>query len=111
MRFKLRLVNQEDPCGCGIACVAMLAGKTYQEIRAKWLIWSKGDYDALNNRGITGWRLVDFMYWLRVPRRRWAYLADTVHLGRGKTWWWHWVVVSPEGKILSPTFHVRRRFK
>lgn len=32
MKEEIKLVQQEDSCGCVIACIAMVLGKTYQEI-------------------------------------------------------------------------------
>jgi len=43
-------VQQEEPYGCGIACLAMVIGKTYQDVRS----WFKNEkFD----RGISTWEL------------------------------------------------------
>lgn len=32
----IKLVEQEDDCGCVVACIAMVLGRTYQSVRADW---------------------------------------------------------------------------
>lgn len=31
-----RWVRQEDRCGCGIACLAMITGQSYHEVKSAW---------------------------------------------------------------------------
>lgn len=38
----MKLVRQEEKCGCTIACIAMVTGKTYADIRKDW----ETDFDA-----------------------------------------------------------------
>jgi hypothetical protein len=32
----IRWVKQDDPCGCALACLAMVTGQTYADVRAAW---------------------------------------------------------------------------
>lgn len=47
----MKHIRQLDFEGCGIACAAMLAGKTYQEARDAWVGTSRHRRDRLNTEG------------------------------------------------------------
>lgn len=34
-RPEMKIVLQDEPSGCGIACVAMLAGQRYEEVKRR----------------------------------------------------------------------------
>src|SRR5438552_3918548 len=38
--MSIRWVRQEDPQGCSIACLAMLTGRTYAEVKAQCPNWN-----------------------------------------------------------------------
>lgn len=39
---KIELVRQQEPCGCGVACVAMISDKTYDEVASLLGEWWSG---------------------------------------------------------------------
>jgi hypothetical protein len=34
--MRLKLVRQEEKCGCSIACIAMITGQSYSAVRQQW---------------------------------------------------------------------------
>lgn len=102
----MRMIKQVHPIGCGIACVAMLLGKSYTFARRELFPDGVVDYtdigelkSALNKNGMMpASRMVSY-------RRRPLHLSDDAILkvnvrSDGS---WHWVVWdSKRKKILDP---------
>ena len=108
--FQMKRVIQEDEAGCGIACVAMVTGKTYLQAKRFFLerIFLPTDRKphtrhyqlqcALRKLGIATekrpfrhWRAIETLSVVTISRR-----SDTG---------WHWVVFVPNGDrpyILDP---------
>jgi ABC-type bacteriocin/lantibiotic exporter with double-glycine peptidase domain len=113
----MKRVRQEDEAGCGIACVAMITGKTYQQARRFFLerVFLPTDRKphtrhyqlcrALRKLGIANekrlfqkWRSIETLSVIPINRR-----SDTG---------WHWVVFVPNGArpyILDPMPGKNRR--
>src|SRR5690554_312039 len=94
-------VVQEEPSGCGIASVANILGKTYQEMKARAnalgiyaedkLLWSDTHYvrKMLSSAGVgTSPTEVAFESWSKLPDL--ALLSIKHHQEDGKNFW-HWV--------------------
>jgi hypothetical protein len=49
----IKLVRQEDPFGCAVACIAMVLGRTYESVKADW----SNDFakDGVTTNQITGY--------------------------------------------------------
>jgi len=110
VEFQMRRVMQEDEAGCGIACVAMVTGKTYLQAKRFFLerifqttdrkphtrhyqlrraLWKLGI--ATEKRPFRHWRSIENLSIVPINRR-----ADTG---------WHWVVFVPDSGnpyILDP---------
>ena len=54
--MKIKLVRQEDEFGCTIACLAMVLGKTYKEIKKDFVNKFQGNED-----GLTIGMLIDYL--------------------------------------------------
>ncbi len=111
----IQVVLQEDPSGCGLASVAMVAGRTYGEV--KKLANSIGIYaEDTKLYSDTGYvrRLLKeygiraskeekpFTSWEEIPSK--ALLAIKYHIENGQPMW-HWVIFAREnGKsvVLDP---------
>src|SRR5690242_16891134 len=105
-------VIQQQPTGCGLACVAMLAGVTYKHVQheAKQFgisaederLWSDTAYvrTLLRHYGIRASdRAQPFPSWKTLPDL--ALLAIKWRLQRGRSFW-HWVVFwrGPHGAVV-----------
>lgn len=106
-------VRQEEPFGCGIACVAMVAGTTYAEVRALLGDWWTGRtrgmthyvvFELLSHLGfacINSWHTNQLNY---RPREPWPPepLADVhivmVNVSGGS----HFVVWLRDGTVWDP---------
>ncbi len=109
-------VRQEDTNGCGIACLAMITGKTYLEVRDE-LVYYDGSGLAnhiideyLADHGYAVARKFEASHWQqkkygRTTREQWPVepFAD-VHLCQVETWsdTNHFVVMLRDGTILDP---------
>ena len=115
--FQMKRVIQEDEAGCGIACVAMVSGKTYLQAKRFFLerIFLPTDRKphtrhyqlrralrklgiATEKRAFRNWRSIENLSIVPINRR-----SDTG---------WHWVVFVPNGVrsyILDPIPEQRRR--
>ena len=108
----MRPVVQEEQTGCGLACVAMLAGESYQAVReaaaglgifaSDEALWSDTDYvrRLLAHYGLEaapGER--PFTSWAELPDC--ALLATKHHYENGRPFW-HWTVFTraPEGAVV-----------
>ncbi len=111
----MKVVLQEETTGCGLACVATIVGKTYDEVRmvanrlgifaedpllysdtgyVRRLLWEYGVRVPETER--------PFASWEELPDR--ALLSVKYHLENGRPFW-HWVVFvrEPEGSfVLDP---------
>ena len=101
-RESLQAVVQEQPTGCGLACVAMLAGQGYQAVRTTAAgLGITADDDALYSDTAYMRRLLahygipadpgetPFTGWGDLPDR--ALLATKHHYEGGRPFW-HWCV-------------------
>lgn len=99
-------VRQEDRSGCGIACVAMLCRKTYQEMKAAW-VGLGGDISLLtsagNGAGITTDDIDALLDFFEINRD--AYTAPKIVRIQSPDYDWmhHFVVVDEKGNILDPS--------
>jgi ABC-type bacteriocin/lantibiotic exporter with double-glycine peptidase domain len=121
----LKIVIQEDPTGCGIACAAMLAGLTYREMKkAAAAIGVTPEHPALweTTRPMIalleqfGMRPakqeIEFSTWNELPRL--ALLAIKWHLAPTGTPAWHWVVFRrdpPEAIVLDPASSLAKNIR
>lgn len=100
------IVLQEEPSGCGIACVAMVSGQTYPKVRelANGLgifaddtrLYSDTEYvrRLLAEYGVgVSPEERPFTSWNELPNK--ALLSIKYHVENGKPVW-HWVVFSRE---------------
>lgn len=106
--MQVRWVQQEDNIGCGLACLAMITGKTYQEVKAAF---------APFERGITWWEtdsyLVDHGYAIARKFKHAAYCKQNrdwppapfgdvhicqVYIPAGG----HFIVALRDGSVLDP---------
>ncbi|MGO1502886.1 MAG: hypothetical protein ACTHWH_16560 [Marinobacter sp.] len=98
----LKPVVQEEPSGCGIASVANILGKTYQEMKTRanamgiyaedQSLWSDTQYvrRMLSSAGVeTSPTEVTFESWSKLPDL--ALLSIKHHQDDGKNFW-HWVL-------------------
>ena len=113
----MKRILQENPSGCGLACVAMLANKSYKEVREKarslgfdsdrCLRTSAGELRSLLKEcGISASKhLISF--------RNWDQLPDICILAinyNKSTEIWHWVVfASTNGSkyVFDPNPHIK----
>ena len=115
--MKLRRLIQRDTTGCGLACVAMIAGKKYAEVKRKaielGLVDSNGPFrtscgelrmlvKAIGGEALIGRKAT---YWASLPD-----LAIAGINYREKKNEWHWVVFVREGKdtyVLDPWHKIK----
>lgn len=124
----LRLVQQQDATGCGIACVAMVANKRYSEVRRLF-----DQYHRRNNHNADSCYATNAYQLSKLLRRigvdhcvkqaqSWDQIDTTAIVGvdRGSGGYFHWVVavrgskrfliLDPEyGEVLSGVEALRRR--
>ena len=50
----IKLVEQEEKCGCAVACIAMVLGTTYADVRKDW----QNDFE---NEGVTTAQIIDYL--------------------------------------------------
>lgn len=105
-------VRQEDPGGCGLACVAMVTGRSYAEVRRIWVM-NGGDESKLASaqEGLTNRDISDMLYLCDplLPGARstdrvevipfWNPIIRSVRRGARQS---HWVVVDGDGTVLDP---------
>jgi len=98
--MKIRHVFQPDDTGCGIACTAMLTGKTYQEVKQQMISikvfrfnaqdWGTSFKDIkliLSKNNIHTMPKRKFRRWCHIPAK--IAIVSTSHSKKGD---WHWVV-------------------
>lgn len=121
-------VLQEDTNGCGLACLAMLTGQTYRQVRAdfenwggdgttefhitayladKGYAWTWLHHGHIYKRELTGpdtWRTRMRDPW---PPPLWANVhIASVETGRGS----HFIIVLRDGRVLDPATPEPRRW-
>jgi ABC-type bacteriocin/lantibiotic exporter with double-glycine peptidase domain len=100
--MKINTVIQQEVSGCGLACVAMLVGKPYGEVKNKAnrlgifsedkKLWSETGYvrQLLKKYEIKASRTEKpFSTWAELPEL--ALLAIKYHHEKGRPFW-HWVI-------------------
>jgi ABC-type bacteriocin/lantibiotic exporter with double-glycine peptidase domain len=105
--MQIKTVIQQEATGCGLASVAMLAGKSYQDIRSKAnrlgifaedeKLWSDTDHvrRLLKSYKIEAANVeTDFTSWEALPNL--ALLAIKYRLENGRPFW-HWTVFQRIG--------------
>ena len=99
---KIRRVEQEDEQGCGIACVAMVAGKTYPQAKRFFLehVFHPADKKLLTRH----YQLRRVLQKLGIPShkrlfRNWRSIEEIaiVPINRRVDVGWHWVIFVPNG--------------
>jgi ABC-type bacteriocin/lantibiotic exporter with double-glycine peptidase domain len=115
----IRRVQQEDEEGCGIACVAMVTGKTYRQTKKFFL--GRVFLPTETNPHTRHYQLRRALQKLRIATekrafRNWRSVENLsiVPINRRQDGGWHWVVYIPnDGRpyILDPaTGKGRRRY-
>jgi hypothetical protein len=96
----MRLVRQQDRSGCGIACVAMLARLTYEQVRAAYVGFSKRrEFNLIacgSGAGMRWGEVVALLWRLRVPPS-----LDKIYIER-REHGGHYVVIDSRGKVFDP---------
>jgi hypothetical protein len=102
----IKYIKQEDPFGCGIACVAMLAGEfvTYKMVRQVWLTQCNGDERRiLSGNGLRVYEVQDLCHLFGI--KTFPLIAPTIiqinSCNRNDCG--HYIVITPNGEILDPT--------
>jgi ABC-type bacteriocin/lantibiotic exporter with double-glycine peptidase domain len=117
----MKVVLQEDMTGCGLACVAMIAGKTYAEVKqaaAKLGIRPKDKKLYSDTKYV---RRLLARFGVRAPEQEkpfasWEALPDTALLSikyhkENDRPMWHWVVFERnegEATVLDPAKYMLR---
>ena len=99
-RLILRRIKQEDPTGCGLACIAILAGVSYTEIRKIAVDDLEFDESGLFYTGTTHLRKLASKYNIKLSKRRRQFksleaLPEKAILAinyDGNVDTWHWVI-------------------
>ena len=108
----MKTIKQEDKSGCGIACVAMVAGCSYSHAKTVWL----SDAETSEESDRREWRLNsagDGMDWYEVcgllgllnaniPKCWEVPRIISIRASKEFKWLRHWVVVDDFGNILNP---------
>lgn len=119
--MNVQLVRQEDPCGCLVACLAMVTGRSYGEVKQHFLQLGKtfeGERGGLHELDVEQ-GLADFGFayakkyrWRGVNLLRTQWPAPPfapVHIvGLRVSAGWHGVVLLQDGRVLDP-FNDERR--
>jgi len=102
MMVKIQRIVQEDEQGCGIACVAMVSGKTYLQAKKFFLdhVFYPTDKKPLTRH----YQLRRALHKLGIATqkrlfRKWRSIEETaiVPISRRLDGGWHWVVFVPNG--------------
>jgi ABC-type bacteriocin/lantibiotic exporter with double-glycine peptidase domain len=105
----MKLIKQKDTTGCGLACVAMITGQTYNQVKRKYLPAPRleklnilGEYytDAKDLHNLSkniAPKMISVKYWETIPN------FAIVALGKRKDKSWHWVVFQRKNSI--PVFY------
>lgn len=116
LRVRFPLVAQSDDTGCGVACVAMLAGSTYEDVKRVMFLGSRRKRVFYTGYGDLKRALVHFGITHKAARtsRRfttWRAILQTSLVAVEQTppskHRWHWVVFVDDGKrrfVLDPAW-------
>ena len=102
----MKHVKQQDPNGCGLACVAMVAGDhvTYEMARSVWLNKCHGDIRRIlaGGDGLRIYEVMDLGHLFGI--KTWPLMAPAIVQVRSRSNQnnWHYVVVTEDGTILDP---------
>lgn len=97
----IKRVKQEDETGCGLACIAMLAGVSYEEVKQVALknlkFRTKGHFYTGTGqlKELAGYFGLTITGQKRRPWRNWALLPDIAIVSinqQENNRYWHWVV-------------------
>lgn len=115
--MNIRHVRQEDPYGCGLACLAMLTEQTYRQVQAAFaghdrgiIDWAVQAYLADNGYAVA-WKYPNRIYNNQMradwPPALWAdvHIAQ-VQMPAGS----HFIVVLRDGSVLDPATDAPRRW-
>ncbi len=99
----MKIVSQRDRTGCGLACVAMVTGQTYYQVRRKYHVNHKVnkiafDYST-NARDLHN--LSELVSPKMISVKKWDTIPDfaIVAIGNRKSGGWHWVVFERKDGI------------
>ena len=100
----MRRILQQHRTGCGIACIAMISGTTYEKVMsvaAKILNWSESQRTFYTRSSQLQSLLLEMNISAQKGRsiRKWASMPDTAIVGinhNKKNNTWHWVVFRRE---------------
>jgi ABC-type bacteriocin/lantibiotic exporter with double-glycine peptidase domain len=113
----IRRVQQDDEKGCGIACVAMVTGRTYPQTKKYFLeqVFLPTDRKLYTRH----YQLRRALQKLRIPTEKRAFrnwrsigILSIVPINRRQDSGWHWVVFVPNNTrpyILDPALGKGRR--
>jgi len=114
----MKRVLQGNPSGCGLACVAMLANRSYREVRDKARLIPGFDNDHCLRTNASELRSLLEEYGISaskhlIPFRDWNHLPNLCILAinyNESTEIWHWVIfTSNNGNkyVLDPNPHIK----
>ena len=97
---EIKYIKQEDDSGCGLACLAMLTGMSYNEVkkRLKLKIFSKESNEFYTNfhQTIRCAKILGLSLNSRKRNTEWKSIETNAIVStdytKGKTKYWHWVV-------------------
>lgn len=116
----MKRIVQNDPTGCGIACVAMLSEKSYQKVKSELLESSKfskkrtfytddNDLRKLSSKfGISLGRLRQFRTWSEIPDKS---IVAINYKKNDEDPEWHWVVfrrINNEEFVFDPKKAIKK---
>lgn len=95
----MKIVKQRDRTGCGLACVAMITGQTYWQVRRKVIpddpsrpyATTAKDLNSLSKNIAP--KMISTNSWEKVPN------LAIVAVGKRKSGNWHWVVFQRKNDI------------
>ena len=115
---KIKRIEQEDEAGCGIACVAMITGRTYRQTKMFFL--ERVFLPKERKPHARHYQLRRALRKLRIASekrlfRKWRSIESLsiVPINRRSDTGWHWVVFVPNGVrpyILDPAPGKGRRY-
>lgn len=112
----MKHVEQVDRSGCGIACVAMVTGKTYEEVRHIWLTKCDGEEELLtatgNAAGITNKQIERLLKACGAKNIQVIpFHNPLIRSVPGSYGMSHWVVIDGDGDKLDPADTEAKKIK
>jgi ABC-type bacteriocin/lantibiotic exporter with double-glycine peptidase domain len=114
----MKRIKQDHPSGCGLACVAMIAGRKYSEIRehAREILDFNNNHDLYTDASHlrkllskfkihTSLKKIPFATWEKLPEK--AILGINHNITVNK---WHWVVYTKDhlgAYVLDPKITIK----